>query len=639
MKLTDIKGLGKRKQEILSSMDIHTPLDLLYRFPLRFEDRRQPLDPFAGAKGSFRGRLISKEKWRSKGGRDSLKLHLAWKGFVIEALFFQAAYLDRYFRIGEDYLFYGELQRTGPRFSMIHPSYAGGDDKDFFSLIPIYGYRKGLSQKDFPNFVKQAFDGLQLEDPLTKEDVDNWKLMGYREALMEMHFPTSRQAYAQAKYRLIFNDFFFYLLARRGDERPKTKKIKSLPIEDFLAKLSFELTEDQRKTIEDMQDDFASGKQMQRLVQGDVGSGKSVHAYFGAWRMLQEKKQVAYMAPTELLARQQATSLDELFPGEVALLIGSTKNKDLLYSKIAQGEVKILVGTHALFEEVVEFKDLALVIIDEQQRFGVGQRSRLHQKGEDAHLLMLSATPIPRTLSMILHQNLDISYLKTKPPGRQEIRTKIVSPRKLDEVYEHIKREISEGRKAFVVFPLIEDSEVLQATSLEEGVKELKKIFGKKLGVVHGKMTSDEKEEALLAFKRGETSVLASTTVIEVGMDIPEATILLLQSAQRFGLSQIHQIRGRIGRNPYPSTCYLSVDGEVPERLHILEKYSDGFTIAEEDLRLRGPGELRGSAQSGSYDFIVADLVRHREILERVNSLLTEEVVKAYQQMQERIEL
>ena len=639
MELQDIKGLGKRKLQILQSMEINSPMDLLYRFPLRFEDRRVPLEPFAGAKGSFRGRLISKEKWRSKGGRDSLKLHLAWEGFVLEVLFFGSSYLDPYFRLGEEYVFYGELQRRGPRFSMVHPSYAKATDEEFFSLVPIYGYRKGLSQKDFPSFVQQALDQLDLKDPLLKEDREEWKLMDYKDSLVQMHFPTSRHDYAKAKYRLIFNDFFFYLLDRIGEERPKTKKIKKICSKAFLSKLSFNLTKDQLLAMDDLDADFASGKQMQRLIQGDVGSGKSVLAYYGAWRMLKAGKQVAYMAPTELLAKQQAAAMDQLFPGEVGLLLGSTKNKEMLYEKISQGKVSLLVGTHALFEDKVEFKDLGLVIIDEQQRFGVRQRSKLHQKGQAAHLLMLSATPIPRTLSMIFHQNIDISYLKEKPPGRKEITTKIISKSALKNVYEKIKEEIKEGRKALIVFPLIEDSEVLEATSLEEGIKELKKVFGEHLGVVHGKMATEEKEEALKDFREGKTMVLASTTVIEVGMDIPEVTILLLRSAQRFGLSQIHQIRGRIGRNPYPSVCYLSVDGEIPERLHILEAYSDGFHIAEEDLRLRGPGELRGAAQSGSYDFFVADLVRHKEILERVHGLLTEEVVKRYQKIQERIEL
>lgn len=639
MELLDLKGLGQHKLKILQSMGIETPIDLLYRFPLRFEDRRKALVPQVGAKGTFRGQLISKEKWRSKGGRESLKLHLAWEGFVLEVLFFGSSYLDRFFQLGKDYFFYGELQRTGPRFSMIHPSYARGEDKEFSTLVPLYSYRKGLGQKDFPKFIAQTLEQFSIEDPLEAQDLTRWQLMDLKSALKEMHFPSSRSAYAQGKYRLVFDDFFFYLLESWGKDRPKTKKLRKIDPAPFLKTLSFSLTSDQQHALEDMEKDFTSGKQMQRLIQGDVGSGKSVLAYYGVWRMKQAGFQTAYMAPTELLARQQASVLDGLFPGEVSLLLGATKNKELLYEKISQGESKIILGTHALFEEAVRFSNLGMVIIDEQQRFGVAQRNRLHQKGKHAHSLMLSATPIPRTLSMILHQNLDISYLKEKPPGRKEISTKIIAPSNLSQVYRHMEEEIQKGRRAYIVFPLIEESDLLQASSLEEGVRELKKIFGKDLGVVHGRMNAEEKEEAIRKFREGKTKVLASTTVIEVGMDIPEATILLLMSAQRFGLSQIHQIRGRIGRNPHASTCYLCVDGKVPERLWILEQYSDGFRIAEEDLRLRGPGELRGSAQSGSFDFQVADLVRHHDILERVHELLTQEVVDRYKKHQENIKL
>lgn len=639
MKLQDIKGLGKRKEEILNSMGIFDPQDLLYFFPSKFEDRRQVLEARHGAQGSFCGRLISKEHWRSRKGTQSLKLHLAWEGYVIEVLFFNAYYLDKQFVLDKDYCFYGELTRSGNFFSMVHPVFAPAGDKEFFKLTPLYPYRKGLGQKDLPRFIQQVFDKNPLEDYLYPEDRLEWKLMDLNEALREMHFPSSRQAYGQAKYRLIFDDFFKFFLENSGRARAKTRPIKAKDREGFYKLFDFHLTQGQLGALDDLDKDFSLGQQMQRLIQGDVGSGKSLVAYYGLWKLLDSGLQSAYLAPTELLARQQFEKIQEIFPGRALLLVGSTKNKEEIYEKISQGQVEIVVGTHALFEDQVVFKNLGLVVADEQQRFGVAQRTALYEKGEAPHILMLSATPIPRTLSMILHKNLDISYVKDKPAGRKTIVTRLVSPRDLKKVYEHIEEEISQGRKAFIVFPLIEESESLDLISLEEGIDELKKVFGKNLGYIHGRMDSQTKEQVLASFKEGKIKVLASTTVIEVGLDISDATILLLRGAERFGLSQIHQIRGRVGRNQFQSYAYLCAEKSLPERLQVLVDNDDGFSIAEEDLRLRGPGELRGLRQSGDLNFILADLVRHRDILEEVSKIADQEILEKYRGRMEGLKL
>lgn len=639
MVLQDIKGLGKRKEEILKTMGIFSPEDLLYLFPKKFEDRRIALEPRVGSAGTFRGQLISKEHWRARSGRQSLKLHLAWEGYVVEVIFFNAPYLDKKFNLNEEYYFYGQLQQTGIHFSMVHPTFAPADQPDFLKLTPLYPYRKGLAQNDLANFIEEALNQSQLKDYLFEEDRINWKLMERRSALREMHFPRSRQNYAQAKYRLIFDDFFLFLLDRFDEDRPTKDSLEKPERTGFFNLFSFPLTGDQLQVLEDIDVDFSRGRQMQRLIQGDVGSGKSVPAYYAIWRILHQDRQVAYLAPTEFLARQQARMMEELFPGEVHLLIGSCKDKASIYSMISSGEAKIVVGTHALFEEGVAFKNLELVITDEQQRFGIRQRKALYDKGDAPHILMLSATPIPRTLSMILHQNLDSSYLREKPPGRQTIHTRIVRPKDLGGVYKHIEEEVQAGRKAFIVFPLIEESEKLDVISLEEGLEELRERFNDQLGVVHGRVGAQEKDEILEAFRRGDTRVLASTTVIEVGIDIPEASILLLRGAERFGLSQIHQIRGRIGRNSFISTCYLCAEKSIPERLLLLEQYDDGFKIAEEDLRLRGPGELRGIRQSGELNFCVADLIRHREVLERVSALMDAQVIDKYRDKVEALQL
>lgn len=639
MKLQDIKGIGKTKEALLNSMDIFTIKDLLYNFPSRFEDRRKALEARDGSEGSFCGRLISKEHWRSKKGRQSLRLHIAWQGYVVEVLFFNALYLDRAFSLDKDYCFYGKLEQRGIFFSMVHPVFAPADQKDFFEITPIYGYKKGLAQRDLGNFVADALEKDPPRDHLEEEDRIRWKLMGLPEALYQMHFPDSRESYAQAKYRLIFDEFFFYLLENIAEPRARSRKFLEGKREDFLKLLDFVLTKDQLLALDDLDRDFSSGLQMQRLVQGDVGSGKSVLAYYALWKLRESGAQAAYLAPTELLARQQFEVIKELFPGKALLLVGSSKDKNKIYDEISQGRAKIVVGTHALFEEGVSFKDLSLVVADEQQRFGVAQRASLYEKGRFPHVLMLSATPIPRTLSMILHKNLDISYLKEKPPGRKKIRTRLIRPGELGEVYGHIKREISQDRRAFIVFPLIEESEHLDIISLDEGLEELREIFKDELAYVHGKMSAREKETILEEFRQGKKKVLASTTVIEVGLDVPEASILLLRGAERFGLSQIHQIRGRIGRNKYDSYCYLCAEKTLPERLAILEKYDDGFSIAEEDLKLRGPGELRGIRQSGDLNFRLADPVRHQKILYRVSELMDGDLEKKYSSIREAIEI
>lgn len=639
MKLQDIKGIGKRKETILNTLGIYTVNDLLYHFPTRFEDRRKALEAKNGSVGSFCGRLISKEHWRSRQGTQSLRLHIAWEGYVVEVLFFNALYLDRAFVLDRDYCFYGKLEQRGIFFNMVHPAFSQADQDDFFEITPLYTYRKGLGQKDLANFVSYALDEEAIEDYLDIEDRLEWKLMELGEAIRQMHFPSSRESYAQAKYRLIFDEFFNFLLENQAKPRPKTREFPRKDRESFLELVDFSLTQDQLKVLEELDRDLASGLQMQRLIQGDVGSGKSLLAYYSLWKLLDTGAQGVYLAPTELLARQQEEIIAKMFPGKSLLLVGSSKNKEKIYQDIAENKYPIIVGTHALFEEDVNFADLRLVVADEQQRFGVAQRSALYDKGQNPHILMMSATPIPRTLSMILHRNLDISYLREKPPGRRKIKTKVIGPGDLGAVYEHIEGEIAKGRSAFVVFPLIEESEHLDIISLDEGIEELTKIFGDRLGYVHGRMNDREKEEALHDFRQGKKSVLASTTVIEVGIDIPQASILLLRGAERFGLSQIHQIRGRIGRNKYDSYCYLCAEKSIPERLYILEKYDDGFAIADEDLRLRGPGELRGIKQSGDLNFRLADPSRHQKILQRVSKLLEGDILIKYSRAREALEL
>lgn len=500
-------------------------------------------------------------------------------------------------------------------------------------LLPVYPLTEGVDADLIRKAVLESTPLVkQLEDPLPEILRNQYGLIGLQEAIANIHFPENHQSLSDARRRLVFDEFFYLqlgFLQRRQEEREGRKAALFKPegrlIEQFSEMLPFTLTNAQQRVINEILEELHSPVPMNRLVQGDVGSGKTIVAVVAILAAIQAGYQAALMAPTEVLAEQhyrKIVSWFNLLHLPVELLTGSSKisKRREIHAQLESGELPLLIGTHALIQNPVNFQRLGLVIIDEQHRFGVQQRAKLLAKGKAPHVLTMTATPIPRTLALTLHGDLDVSQIDELPPGRQPIQTTVLSGRQRRQAYELIRREIAQGRQAYVIFPLIEESEKLDVrAAVAEYKKFSETIFPEfQVGLLHGRMKSEEKEAALNAFRDNDTKIIVSTTVIEVGVDVPNATVILIENAERFGLSQLHQLRGRVGRGHHKSYCLLISGGKTPDslqRLKVLEESQDGFFISEMDLRLRGPGEVLGSRQSGLPDFALASLVEDQEVL------------------------
>ena len=500
-------------------------------------------------------------------------------------------------------------------------------------VLPVYPLTEGVSADVVRKAVLKVLPAADtLKDPLPSTLRKQYGFLPLPEAIKNLHFPPDHETLSHARRRLIFDEFFFLqlgFLSRRQQQRETQKSALLDPtgklIDQFKQVLPFSLTNAQQRVVSDILQDLNSETPMNRLVQGDVGSGKTVVAVFAILAAIQSGYQAALMAPTEVLAEQHYRKLVgwfNLLHLPVELLTGSTKTakRREIHQQLETGELPLLVGTHALIQDTVNFQQLGLVVIDEQHRFGVQQRARLLDKGHSPHVLSMTATPIPRTLALTLHGDLDVSQIDELPPGRQEIQTTALSGRERRQAYDLIRREIAQGRQAYVVLPLVEESEKLDVRSAVEEQKKLQEtVFPEfKVGLLHGRMTSQEKDEALTAFRDNETQVIVSTTVIEVGVDVPNATVMLIENAERFGLSQLHQLRGRVGRGEHKSYCILmsgSKTDTAKQRLGVLEQSRDGFFISEMDMQFRGPGEVLGKRQSGLPDFALASLVEDQEVL------------------------
>lgn len=629
--ITRLKGVGEELARKLGILQIQTINDLIENYPRRYEDysniaRIKDLRPGAvtieGTISSAKGRYVRRGMHITEAiaSDETSSVRLVW---------FNQPYRAGAIKAGAKYYIAGEYQLSRSRFSILNPSVELVSDfpVNTARIIPIYRETKGLKSAQIRKLVREAIMGVKdLPEHLPSWILKEQDLVVYARAVTEMHFPSGNTALKMAQKRLGFEEVFELSLAALLNKQEFGEQ-KGLPIpfneklaKEFVSKLPFKLTDAQRKVIWSIYKDLEKSQPANRLIEGDVGSGKTVVAAMAALMAMEQNFQVALMAPTEILAHQHAETLYKLldsvgYGAQVGLLVGSLKPKakNLMHAKIASGEVRLVVGTHALISEKVDMKNLDLIIVDEQHRFGVDQRKKLQAKaGHMPHVLHLTATPIPRSLALTLYGELDISVLDELPPGRRAIETKIVSPNSKKPIYEKIDKELAAGRQMFVVCPLISDSELTKGLSAEETFKQLSEheFKHRRAALLHGRMKAEQKEQVMQDFLDHKYDILVSTTVIEVGVDVPNSTVMLIIGAERFGLAQIHQLRGRVGRGAHQSYCYLMMsDSKAPsQRLRLLETTSDGFKLAEYDLQLRGPGAIYGTIQHGALDLRVAKL-------------------------------
>lgn len=645
--VTTLKGVGPKKAKALEKMGIRTIEDLIYLFPRDYQDRRT-LSNIADLREDetvcILGKITRKvQSFYGRRRKQSLRLYVSDESGGTQILFFNATYLLKYFEEGKRYVFYGKVSRGRLGLQMVHPDFCREEDREE-GIIPVYPLTKGVSQKDIRSWQKQV-SGLidQIPEFYDEDFLKRNTLQGLRDAIMSMHSPGSRDDFLRAKYRMIFDELFLMqagiMSAGKGaDKKDGIAFVKEPVEEEFIESLPFPLTEAQRRCADEIMADLASGRAMNRLLQGDVGSGKTAIAQIAMYKAARSGYQSVMMAPTEILARQHFGSMKEAFEGtdiRVGFLsggLGAAERRQVL-EDLGSGEIDVLIGTHAVIQPDVKYAGLGLVITDEQHRFGVDQRIKLRQKGEagDAdsdrapNVMVMTATPIPRTLAVVLYGDLDISVIDQMPPGRKPIITRSLTAKHRDRCYELVEDELAAGRQAYVVTPLIEESEALDVKSAQEVASELTERFDGvhghrrfRVALLHGAMKQREKDEVMSDFAKGLIDVLVATVVIEVGINVPNASVMVIENAERFGLAQMHQLRGRVGRGSDQSYCYLLLDGggEISEkRCQVMEESTDGFFIADEDLKLRGPGDLFGTRQHGLPQLTMADLIRHRDIM------------------------
>lgn len=633
-----VKGVGEARARAFVRLGVHDLAGLVSFFPRAYEDRTRLVRIAELADGDLVcvEAVVGTEPQlsRIRRGLDLLRFRAVDETGAMQLTFFNQAYLKDQFRKGESYVFYGRAQVKGRFVSMTNPVFDRLADFGRVTgrIVPVYRLTSGLSQNTVRSAVRQALDLSQgrLPDGLPDCVADEYKLCTARYAYENVHFPADMQALSLARRRLVFEELFVLACAlgllRGGREGAQGRVLRGAGLGTFTGSLPFSPTGAQLRAMREAIGDMSSGKLMNRLIQGDVGSGKTLVAAACIWYAAQSGAQSAFMAPTEILAEQHYATLTgflEPFGIRVAKLTGSMRaaEKRAVLSGLASGEYALCVGTHALLSGGVEFRDLALVVTDEQHRFGVQQRAALAEKGLRPHILVMSATPIPRTLALMIYGELDVSLIDELPPGRQKVDTFAVDESYRARLGGFIEKLVSEGRQVFVVCPRIEEGEEAGdgLKSAEEHAEELRQqLPGLRIACIHGKLKAREKDEIMSRFAAGETDVLVSTTVIEVGVDVPNAALMVVENAERFGLSQLHQLRGRVGRGKHKSWCILVSDAKGEEaraRLSAMTHISDGFKIAEEDLRLRGPGDFFGSRQHGLPELHIADLGADMNVL------------------------
>lgn len=642
----EIKYFDEKNIKKLRSLGIKSLYDLFYYFPRSYDDRTNIMkinelrgDEYVVLKASLM-KIVAPP---THSGVKMVKATATDGTGIIEIVWFQMPYLRKTLKLGEEYIFIGQVKR-GYVFQMVNPEFKLSSNQRKISegeILPIYSTSKDLPQNSFRRLVKEAVKSkkqLFLEN-IPESILKKYKILSREEALTDIHFPKNSKSIEEAKRRFAIEELLVLemgILQKRFeiDNENKSKytlEDKKTLVKKYLENLSFSLTKAQKRVITEIYKDLSNGRIVNRLIQGDVGSGKTIVSMILLLYMVENSYQGVLMAPTEILAVQHYLSVKEKFEKlgvRVELLTGSFKGKtkEKLLNDIKEGNVDIVIGTHALIEENVYFKKLGLIIIDEQHRFGVVQRKLLRDKGVLANLVVMSATPIPRSLALSIYGDLDVSVIDELPPGRKPIKTKWISnDEDSDIMYDFIGKKLSQGRQAYFIAPLIEESEKLAAKSTEELYEEVsKKLPMYRIGVLHGRMKNSEKDEVMKRFKNKELDILVSTTVIEVGVDVPNATIMVINNSERFGLSALHQLRGRVGRGEHQSYCFLvskTENATSKARLQIMEETQDGFKIAEEDLKLRKSGEIFGTKQSGFSDLKFTDIVHDIKTIKLVKEI------------------
>ena len=657
-----LTGVGPRRAELLSKeLNIHTFNDLLYYFPYKHIDRTkfyairevQPVDAYI----QVRGRVASMRK-EGVQHKERLIVQLVDHTGTIPLLFFKGIkYLTQSIKQGTDYVVFGKPTEFNGEVNFVHPEMELADKHEEIITAMLQAHYSAterlknnyVTSRVIGRLMVALWKGMKINVPETLPDelIKQHRLLSLHDALFNVHFPQSAILLQKAQHRLKFEELFWIqlrMLYLREERNTCVKGFNFATVGDCLNRfysenLPFELTDAQKRVIREIRKDMGSGRQMNRLLQGDVGSGKTLVALMVMLIALDNGFQACLMAPTEILATQHLQTIEKMLDGmglKIALLTGSTKKKArrVIHEGLTDGSIKILIGTHALIEETVQFANLGLVIIDEQHRFGVAQRARLWKKNAEApHILVMTATPIPRTLAMTVYGDLEVSVIDELPPGRKPVKTVHYFDNRRKDVYEFMRRQIAEGRQIYVVYPLISESEKLDYKNLEMGFDQIRVAFPERDGysaiMVHGRMPAADKDLAMRLFKEGKAQIMVATTVIEVGVDVPNASVMVIESSERFGLSQLHQLRGRVGRGADQSYCILMSTYKLSDygrkRMSTMVSTTDGFVIAEADLKLRGPGDIDGTQQSGApFDLRIASLATDGQLLQLARNTASE---------------